>query len=150
MITHICSCCGQTLKAKRQPAPIAPAATADMSDKQLFAYYKRTAPALDCAFIVAREPRIASMVPDQPTAKDATRMAEAFRMLRSDEHKPNEVEFWHHVSQMPDWWKAGQSKDANERLCGRNPSFVPADEPDDPIEDDDPDALEPTEISACA
>ncbi len=49
----ICQCCGQTIKARKIDTST-PVDTATLTDTQLYAYYKRTAPFEDIAFWIAR------------------------------------------------------------------------------------------------
>lgn len=45
-----CTCCGQTIKAPKTAREVLPLDTSAMTDTQLFAYYKRTAPVEDIRF----------------------------------------------------------------------------------------------------
>lgn len=51
MKNQICECCGQTIKAKRERV-VMPANTADMTDAQLYAHYKKTSPVEDVRFFL--------------------------------------------------------------------------------------------------
>ena len=89
-----CPACGHswTTGQKRTPVVEGPVDTASLSDKALYAYYKRTAPAADCAFIVAKAPELAALVPEKPTHAAAKRLAEAWR--RRGRRASDEAAFW--------------------------------------------------------
>lgn len=104
-----CECCGQTIKAPRTvKAAAEPIALADMTTAQLFAHYKRVAPAADCAFVVAIFPELAGLVPTAPTKADARALFDAARHLLTPQPVIDEAAFWKHHRPFSDGKRAGQ------------------------------------------
>jgi hypothetical protein len=81
-----CPTCGRKFAARRVTVP-ASVDTSTMSDKELFAYYKQTAPAADLRFFLglnlSPELRARAEGISKPTAKDIQVLREAWRGERN-------------------------------------------------------------------
>lgn len=86
-----CPSCGHSWSTVRRIA-FEPTDTTGLSDKALMALYHRTAPVLDCAFVVRHHPELASLVPDHPTPADARRLFDAARTIGRT--PATEDQFW--------------------------------------------------------
>lgn len=80
----ICQCCGQTIKAKKidQQSVTPSVSTENMTDSELFKYYKRIAPASDLAWTRRNASSELQAIIDaivKPSAKDAARMRDLRR-----------------------------------------------------------------------
>jgi hypothetical protein len=47
-----CTCCGQTIKAPKATTPVEPIDTTTLSEKDAYAYFKKTAPVEDAKFLL--------------------------------------------------------------------------------------------------
>ena len=105
-----CSCCGQTLKASPRPRAIDVEPTRDtstMTIAEMMAYYKRRAPADDCAFVVRLFPDLAGLVPPRPTKADAYRLFDAARHVLTPQPVIDEAAFWEHARRRSKAWRNG-------------------------------------------
>lgn len=90
-MTNICPCCKRALP-KAKIVNVESVDTSAMNDRELFAYYKRTAPASDLAFLRANvhnsetlNARIDAIA--VPTRDDITLLREAWRIERANADK---------------------------------------------------------------
>lgn len=105
-----CACCGQTIKAARAPKAsdaAEPIAVAEMTTAQLFAHYKKIAPAADCAFVVSIFPELTRLVPAVPTKADARALFDAARHLLTPQPAIDEAAFWSYHRPFSDGKRAG-------------------------------------------
>lgn len=121
--TKRCECCGQTIKAPRAAKPMAMSAdplidTAGLSPSEVMAYYKRRAPADDCAFVVRLFPDLAALVPPNPTKADAYRLFDAARHKLTPQPVHDDAAFWAHVRRQTPSWREGIPADSpRNREC---------------------------------
>ena len=74
-----------------------------MTDKELYAAYRKSAPKLDIAFLVRQHPQVLAVpevailaAKDKPTRSDAARVACLWRSLTPYCRVNTEAEFWEH------------------------------------------------------
>lgn len=83
-----CPTCGRTFP---KPKVVQPVDLEGLTDDQRYAYFKKTAPREDIAFVLRIHPSLGPM-PDRPIKRDAMRMFDRARQL--DVPPANEGAFW--------------------------------------------------------